>query len=84
VTTVVRRSGDINPDEANGSLPSVTRRIDDLVRRATVATRSLCIVCGQPGKPNQDKPWILVLCDAHAMQRRQGELEPAWFDEEEQ
>ena len=72
------------PDQTGGSQPSVARRIDDLVGQTILATRSLCIVCGQPGKPNQDEPWILVLCDEHAMQRRQGELESAWFDKEEQ
>lgn len=84
VTTVVRGPGDGNANGAGGPPPSVNRRIDDLVQRATLATRSLCIACGQPGKPNQDEPWILVLCDVHAMQRRQGELESAWFDKEEQ
>jgi hypothetical protein len=84
VTTIVRRSGGSSPAEAGDLQPSVPRRIDDLVQQATLATRSLCIVCGQPGKPNQDEPWILVLCEEHAMQRRRGELEFAWFDKEDQ
>lgn len=84
VTTVVRGAKGSSPAEAGGSQPSIPRCIDNLVQRTTLATRSLCIVCGQPGKPNQDELWILVLCDAHAMQRRQGELESAWFDKEEQ
>jgi hypothetical protein len=83
VTGVVMRSNDTGPDEA-GAQSSVARRIDDLVGQAALATRSLCIVCGQPGKVNQDKSWMLVLCDEHATQRRQGKLGPAWFDQEEQ
>ncbi|NPC59345.1 hypothetical protein [Caenimonas soli] len=84
VTMVVRRSSGSSPAEADGSQPSIPRRIDNLVQQATLATRSLCIVCGKPGIPNQEEPWILVLCDEHAIQHRQGELESAWFDKEEQ
>lgn len=84
VTTVVSRSGGNNPGGAGDLQPAVPRRIDDLVQRATLATRSLCVVCGRPGKPNQDEPWILVLCEEHAMQRRRGKLESARFDKEDQ
>lgn len=82
--TVVKRSRSNDADEAEGASRSVPGLIDDLVRQATVATRSLCIVCGQPGKVNQDEPWVLVLCDEHAAQRRRGELPSVWFDGEEQ
>ncbi len=70
--------------ELGTAQPPLARRIDELVRAAEVATRSLCIVCGQPATLNHDQPWILVLCGHHAGQRRLGKLEPDWFPDEEQ
>jgi hypothetical protein len=70
--------------EPGTAQPSLARRIDELVRAAEDATRSMCIVCGQPATLNHDQAWILALCVHHAGQRRLGKLEPAWFPDEEQ
>jgi hypothetical protein len=84
VLTAVRRSRSSDADEATDTWRSVPDFIDELVREATAATRTMCIVCGRPGRVNQDQPWTLVLCDEHAEQRRRGELESTWFDPQEQ
>jgi hypothetical protein len=63
------------------SLPS---QIDTLVREATMATRSRCIVCGEAATLDRSESYVLVLCEHHATRRRQDQkLDPPWFSDEE-
>lgn len=58
-------------------------QIEALVREATVATRSRCIVCGEAATLDQSDSYVLVLCQHHTAQHRLGALDMAWFSEEE-
>lgn len=62
---------------------SLASRIDDLVREATTATRSRCIVCGEAAPLDQSESHVLVLCKRPTRQRRGRKLDPPWFSDEE-
>lgn len=72
---------EVGPSDPKGSLAA---RIQRLVNEATDATRSCCIVCGEPATLDQSQPYVLMLCAHHTMQRQQGELDSPWFSEEEE
>lgn len=80
--SVVTDSGvaEYGPSHAQGSLAD---RIAALVREATVATRTRCIVCGEAATLDQSHSYVLVVCQHHAEQRRLGKLDRQWFSEDE-
>jgi hypothetical protein len=81
--SVVTETGvaEYGPSHAEGSL---AEQIEALVREATAATRTRCIVCGEAATLDQsDSSYVLVVCKGHANQRRLGNLDPQWFNEEE-
>jgi hypothetical protein len=82
VASLVRRGAARSSSQSDATL-ALPERIGALVRKAAQDTTNLCIVCGQPGSENHDDSWSLTLCKLHAQQRREGKLEPAWFDDEE-
>jgi hypothetical protein len=67
-----------------GSQEALWQRLGELIHQAEAQTQSRCIACGEPGKQNRDEPWVLVLCDEHARQRRRGKLGPCWLAEEDE
>lgn len=58
-------------------------RISELVEAATGQTRQACIVCGSAGTGDRHDGWVLMLCPAHALQRRSGRLTGIWFEEDD-
>lgn len=62
---------------------SLRQQVHELVQAATRLTRERCIVCGEPATLDQSSHHVLMLCEHHARQRRDGNLEPAWFEEDE-
>jgi len=67
-----------NPDEL-----ALRERIQALRREAEARTQTTCIVCGEAGEVDRGTGYHLVVCPEHARQRRRGEMEPAWFSDEE-
>jgi len=67
-----------DPDE----LP-LRQRIQTLRRDAEAATQTTCIVCGEAGEADRGSGYYLVVCLEHARQRRRGDMESAWFTDEE-
>lgn len=43
-----------------------TYEIYDIIDRATVLSRHICEVCGQPGEARSDNGWIRTTCDLHS------------------
>lgn len=62
---------------------ALQRRIYELKREAEVRTQTACIVCGDLAEVDRGTGHFLVLCPEHARQRRRGDMEPAWFTDEE-
>ena len=62
---------------------SLSARIDELVDAATSQTEQACIVCGSAGEGDRHGGWVLMLCHAHAVQRRSGRLPSLWFEGED-
>lgn len=58
---------------------SVSEQIGALIDAAEGKTRHACIICGEPGKTNNQDGFVLVLCEEHARQRRAGDLPSNWF-----
>ena len=48
---------------------AVFSEIADLVNAAEQMTHTMCMQCGQPGKPNVKYGWVLTLCETHAAER---------------
>ena len=59
------------------------QRIYALKREAEARTQTACIVCGELAEVDRGTGHYLVLCPEHARQRRRGDMEQAWFDDEE-
>jgi hypothetical protein len=72
---------ELGPHHPDSNSPA--GQIEALVRAATAATRSRCIVCGEAATLDQSDSYVLVLCEAHARQRRLGKLDRPWFSDEE-
>jgi hypothetical protein len=68
----------VNPQEL-----ALHERIRSLRREAHARTQTACIVCGELAEVDRSTGPYLVLCPEHARQRRRGDMEPAWFDDEE-
>lgn len=47
-------------------------RIQDLIAEATVKSKSMCQMCGQPSYLRTDAAWYATLCDAHVDVRKFG------------
>lgn len=59
---------------------SFEHEIRQLAMRAEVATRRVCLVCGQEGSQDVDDGYVLVLCPEHRAQRQQPEGLPPFWD----
>lgn len=68
---------------ANPQELALRQRIQALRREAEARTQTACIVCGEPAEVDRSTGHLLVICPEHARQRRQGDMEPAWFTDEE-
>lgn len=62
---------------------ALQRRIYELKREAEARTQTACVVCGESAEIDRGTGHFLVLCPEHARQRRRGDMEPAWFTDEE-
>lgn len=80
--TLVRK-GAARAKSSADTLPALLESIAALVQEAAQTTRHICLVCGQPGTSNEDRSWLLTLCELHAQQRREGKLGSDAFDEKE-
>jgi hypothetical protein len=67
-----------DPDEL-----ALRERIQTLRREAESHTQKTCIVCGEAGEVHRGTGYHLVVCPEHARQRRQGDMESAWFTDAE-
>ena len=72
----LRRLAD--PDEL-----ALRERIQALRLEAEARTQMTCIVCGEAGEVDRGTGYHLVVCPEHARQRRRGDMESAWFSDEE-
>jgi hypothetical protein len=62
---------------------ALRQRIQTLRRDAEAATQTTCIVCGEAGEADRGTGYHLVICPEHARQRRRGNMEQSWFEDEE-
>lgn len=59
------------PDSAETTY--IKKALLDIKLRAEARTKSLCMVCGQPGELIRDMDWLTTLCPEHAAMERAGE-----------
>jgi uncharacterized protein YlaI len=62
---------------------ALRQRIQTLLQQAEARMQTACIVCGDLAEVDRSTGHHLVLCPEHARQRRRGDMEPAWFTDEE-
>lgn len=85
----ISESGEVTSliERGQGRKPTtVSETIDALVEKASRRTQRACIICGHPGAPNNDEPYVLVLCPDHAGDRRANRLKPTqiWPEDDEE
>ncbi len=69
--------------KSNRPEDALYERISELIDEAESKTQRACIVCGEPGKGDQQGGYVLVLCEEHIRQRKNGKLPELWLSEEE-
>ena len=77
VTTALQSPKSTKPEDA------LYEQISDLIDEAESKTQRACIACGDPGKGDQQGGYVLVLCEDHIRQRKNGKLPELWLSEEE-
>lgn len=77
-------SFETSPLGSKGQPQALFDQLTELISAAEARTHDHCIVCGAPGKIDQQEGYVLVLCDLHAKHRASGDALDIWPQDDDE